>query len=75
MVFMCILCMSKQQELKQKYKMEQESLYNNEFPIDPSVCENCCGNDTYFVQKLNGVSQECRDCQEHMKLISQKNRR
>lgn len=64
-----------QEQLKQKYKEEQESLYNNEFPIDPSLCEQCCSHDTYFVQKLNGVLQECRSCEKHLQWIAQQNRR
>jgi len=72
-----------QEQLKQKYKEEQESLWlmieessdYNGAPIDPSLCEQCCSNDTYFVQKLNGVIQECRSCEKHLQWIAQQNRR
>lgn len=69
---MCILCMSKQQELKQKYKEEQEALWNDESPVNPSVCEDCTSEDTYFVQGIHAVCQKCRSCESQMRMIQQK---
>ena len=63
---------AKQEQLKQKYKKEQDALFNNEYPINPSMCENCMSEDTYFVQGIHAVAQRCRSCESQMRMIQQK---